>query len=170
MYLARKITRAKWVVKDGLAANEIPADAVTADLRSADNALSFWRCGDAADDELRQAALAIVAKAQRCDKLDLVWVAEESLTEEAVRVRDTKGETPVTAMARNHVDASDLDLVRLGKVAYRIAESIRNNQFMRLTRMEVRDILTSAIKDRLIEMSALDEQLREEVSDAMGAD
>ena len=34
MFLARKITRAKWSNKAELSADEIPADAVTADLRT----------------------------------------------------------------------------------------------------------------------------------------
>ena len=36
-YLVRKVTRAKWDRRDGLAENEIPADAVTSDLRTTNN-------------------------------------------------------------------------------------------------------------------------------------
>ena len=46
MFLARKVSLAKWSKKDELAEGEIPADAVTADLRTQDNKLSFWRCGN----------------------------------------------------------------------------------------------------------------------------
>ena len=53
MFLARKISLAKWSKKQEqgeLAEDEIPADAVTADLRTQDNKLSFWRCGDGEGD------------------------------------------------------------------------------------------------------------------------
>ncbi len=43
MFLARKITQAKWRPKEGFADGEIAADAVNADLRTQDNSLSFWR-------------------------------------------------------------------------------------------------------------------------------
>ena len=49
------ITRPKWQPKDGLALDEIPADAITADLRTANNALSFWQCGQATDLEVSDA-------------------------------------------------------------------------------------------------------------------
>ena len=42
MFLIRKIARAKWESKDDLSKEEIPADAVTVDLRTSDNVLSFW--------------------------------------------------------------------------------------------------------------------------------
>ena len=58
MYLVRKITRAKWDRTDQLGEVEIPADAVTADLRTTDNALSLWASPDAAGDGLTDAVLA----------------------------------------------------------------------------------------------------------------
>ena len=48
MFLARKITHAKWKRQDllpHLTSDEISADAVTADLRTSEDSLSLWRCG-----------------------------------------------------------------------------------------------------------------------------
>ena len=42
--LARKISRAKWEATKDLGDGEIQADAVSADLRTMGNTLSFWRC------------------------------------------------------------------------------------------------------------------------------
>ena len=53
MFLARKISLAKWSKKGELEVGEIAADAVTADLRTQDNKLSFWRCGDGESKRLR---------------------------------------------------------------------------------------------------------------------
>lgn len=80
MFLARKITRAKWTHKRGqLAKGEIAADAVTADLRTQDNALSFWRCPAEARDDIEKAALAIAATRDRVDKIEIVWLTEDEL-------------------------------------------------------------------------------------------
>ena len=76
-FFARKITRAKWMRHPELSAGEIAADAVTADLRTSGNALSFWRCGSAAEVEVERVALAMAAAGDRIDRLDLVWIAGE---------------------------------------------------------------------------------------------
>ncbi|HVQ74450.1 MAG TPA: hypothetical protein VMT79_02820 [Candidatus Binatia bacterium] len=39
--LVRKVTRAKWERREELGQGEIPSDAISADLRTTDNALSF---------------------------------------------------------------------------------------------------------------------------------
>lgn len=79
MYLARKIARAKWT-SNGNSSNRvtaagIAADAVTGDLRTQDNTLSFWTCPSGTDDDVEEAALAIAATWERLGKLDLVWLA-----------------------------------------------------------------------------------------------
>lgn len=167
MFLARKFTRAKWQPKAGIAAREIPADAVTVDLRTTDNTLSFWRYGEAGADGVRQVALAIAATAERVDKLDIVWVAEEMLRADGVRMQDTNGETPVRAMVKEHVDAAYLDLIRLGKVAFRIAQSIRETRCARYTRQEVITLLTSAVEKRFLDLSALKDKVQDVVRAAI---
>ena len=79
MFLARKISLAKRSKKSELEVGEIPADAVTADLRTQDNKLSFWRCGDGKRVEIEEAALAIAAAWESVDKIDVVWLAADEL-------------------------------------------------------------------------------------------
>lgn len=79
MFLARMITRHKWQPKDGLAADEIPAGAIAADLRTANNTLSFWQCGRATDLEVSDAVLAIAAGRDRIQKLDIVWILTDEM-------------------------------------------------------------------------------------------
>ena len=114
MFLARKITRAKWE-HTTINAGRIPADAVTADLRTRNNALSFWRCGSASDEELDDAVLALAAGSTRLLKIDLVWVSEADLQADGQELVDTKGQTPVQDLIEKHVDAQQLDYERLGK-------------------------------------------------------
>ena len=79
MFLARKITLAKWRSGKDLLEGEISADAVTVDLRTKENSLSFWQCGDEAQTKIEDAALAIASGWERVDKLDIVWIAGEEL-------------------------------------------------------------------------------------------
>lgn len=60
MYLARKITLSKWEARQGLSEDEIAADAVTADLRTQKNGLSFWRCCPETNGDVEKAVLAIM--------------------------------------------------------------------------------------------------------------
>ena len=90
MFLARKITRAKWVDAH-LDSGEIPADAVTADLRTRNNALSFWQCGDATEEELDEAVLALAAAAQRVESIDIVWLSYDELRTDGQRLDVTAG-------------------------------------------------------------------------------
>ena len=116
MFLARKITRAKWEPKQGFADGEIPADAVTADLRTQGNSLSLWQCGDATMHEVEEAALALATAGNQVDKLDIVWLSDDDLNADGQNWAETEGRTPVTDLIRRHVDLSLLDYGRLGKV------------------------------------------------------
>ena len=79
MFLARKISEAKWRTSqepewsDG----EIPADAVTIDLRTRENTLSFWRYGDGSESEVEEAALAMAASGDHIETVVMVWLSEE---------------------------------------------------------------------------------------------
>ena len=80
MFLARKISLAKWSKTGELEVGEIPADAVTLDLKTQDNKLSFWRCGDGERAGVNEAALAIAAACDRVDKIAVVWLAADLST------------------------------------------------------------------------------------------
>ncbi len=72
MYLVRKINHAKWERTNGLAPGGIPADAVTVDLRTMNNSLSFWRYTGDHYEGLCEAVLALAAGFERLDKADVV--------------------------------------------------------------------------------------------------
>ena len=164
MFLARKITRAKWAAKQELSVGEIPADAVTVDLRTQDNALSFWRCPNDTDSNVEEAALAIAAAGQRVDRLDIIWLADEELQADDQILRKTEGRTPVTNMTAMHIDVSRLDYVRLGRVARRVVTAIEANRYRRFTRARVKSLIEEALGQGRIDRGALHEGLRSEVS------
>ncbi len=141
MFLARKVSLAKWSKKSELEVGEIPADAVTADLRTQDNKLSFWRCGDAEGIEINEAVLALSAAGTRVDKIDVVWLAADDLQNDGQTLQDTKGRTPVFELAKLHVDVCRLDYIRLGKVAQRIVTALKEEQYLRLRKSACQESL-----------------------------
>ena len=164
MFLVRKITRAKWDTKQGLAAGEIPADAVTIDLRTQENSLSFWRCPSDSPGDVEQAALAIAAASERVDRLDIVWLGDDGIQADGQILTDTEGRTPVTDMADRHVEMSRLDYVRLGKVAEHVAAAIDENRHRRLTKAAVKKLVLAAVEQGRIDPGALHDGVRIEVA------
>lgn len=165
MFLTRKITRAKWSNNAQLSAAEIPADAVTADLRTRENALSFWQCGDGTPIEVEDAALAVAAAGDRIDRLDLIWLADEELQNDGQTFRNTPGRTPIPELSKLHVDVHRLDYVRLGKVAQRVADAIEGGRYTRLTKARVTKLLTEAVKQARVNPTDLSKNIQADMAE-----
>ena len=163
MYLVRKITRAKWSGDQGLADGEIPADAVTADLRTQRNSLSFWRCQNEAHDELDDLALAIAAGRDFLDKVEFVWLDDDELMDDGLTLNETPGRTPVAELSDSHSDVTQLDYLRLGILARRIQAAIEENRYRRLTRRSVKNLIADAIEQDRIDIDTLGPKLRQQV-------
>ncbi|MCI0418031.1 MAG: hypothetical protein L0312_02225 [Acidobacteria bacterium] len=166
-YLARKVTRAKWDGEDDFAEDEIPADAVTADLRTTNNTLSFWRVELASNDEIRRTALALATAAERIDRMDIAWVEENSFGAHYISMNPSDGRTPVASLRSNHVDVTKLDLGRLGKVATFIAEALSQGQHCRFTKKEVVQIIVKAVREDLVSINDLEPKVKEEIGNAI---
>lgn len=166
MFLARKITRSKWD-KEGFSDSEIPADAVTADLRTKENKLSFWKCGKGTVCEVEEAALALAAAAERVEKIEIVWISAEDLSSDGQKVDPSEGRTPVSELIGRHVDVSFLDYMRLGKIAHRFVSAMGEEQYVHFTKRRVTDLLAKAVEQRRVELSALKDKVRREVSKSL---
>ena len=163
MFLARKVTRAKWAAKHGLAINEMPADAVTIDLRTQGNSLSFWRCPSDATSDVEEVALAIAASREHLERVDIVWLDDQELQNDGQILTNSKGHTPVKDLIDLHVNVSRLDYVRLGRVARRLATAIEEGRYLRLTRARVKKLIVDAVEQGRIELEALENDVRTEV-------
>jgi len=166
--LVRKISRAKWDsnfnIQRGLAKGEISADAVTSDLRTQSNALSFWQCSTDSSNSIEDAVLAITAAGDRLDKLDIVWLADSELRSDGHSLKNTEGRTPVRDLVRMHVDICKLDYVRLGKIVERVHHSVQDGRWRRFTKLEIKKLLASAIIRGRIVPEHLGEGIRNEIS------
>ena len=152
-----------------LSAGEIAADAVTSDLRTGRNALSFWRCGNAAEAEVERVALTMAAAGDRIDRLDLVWIEEEHLAADGQAWQQTDGRTPVEESRSLHVDVIRLDYVRLGSVARRVANAIAGERCVRYTRGRVKKLLVDAVGRGDVALADLADRIGDEVADALRA-
>ena len=168
--LTRKVEIAKWDDRFGLAEYEAPADAVTKDLRTKGNALSFWRCETSNEDELRQVVLAMAAGAERIDPMGIIWIDEARFSAEHLNFTYTVGQTPVAVLRNRHVDVTLLDANRLAKVAYLIAEAIALKQYWYWTQPEIVKIVVEAVKQGLVLQKDLNRPVRQAVIEALKGD
>ncbi len=169
MFLARKVTQAKWRPKEGFAEGEIAADAVTVDLKTQDNSLSFWRSPTETTEDLEKVVLAIAATRNRVEKLEIVWLTDDDLRNDCQTLIDTEGETPVSELTGLHVDVCLLDYVRLGKIASRIAIALENCRWRRISKGRVKMLLVEAVEQKRVELADLQESIQGEVRKSLEA-
>ena len=170
MFLVRKITRAKWDSNSELSVGEISADAVTSDLRTQRNSLSFWRCRTETNGDVEDAALAIAAARDQVDTIDIVWLDEDELRTDDQRLRNSEGRTPVTELVGLHVDVYRLDYVRLGRIARRIVTAIEEKRYRRITRARVKKLLAEAVVQGRVKLADLQTSVQTEVQKSLDPD
>ncbi len=143
---------------------EISADAVTADLRTQNNNLSFWQCAEGTRKEIDDIALAIAAGRDKIDKVEIVLIDDKDLENDGQAIKATNGRTPVESLVRLHVDVMQLDYSRLGRVAHRIASAIAADQCHRVSKKRVERLLVTAItQDEILQIEGLNGKLRPQV-------
>jgi hypothetical protein len=147
-FLARKISRAKWQ-SGAFADDEIAADAITVDLRTTSNTLSFWTCATPNEAELNQVVLALATTAERLDKFDVAWISEQSVNDAGLATKNTEGKTPVENLRKRHADI------------------VTNNNHRRMARKDVLGLVTEAVRSKLIKVEDLQQNVREEVARAL---
>ncbi|MXZ57740.1 MAG: hypothetical protein F4Z16_04575 [Rhodothermaceae bacterium] len=158
------ISQAKWERKEWMDEGEISADAVTADLRTQNNSLSFWKCAKKTHKEIENVALAIAAGRDKIDKVEIVLIDNEDLKTDGQNIETSNGRTPVESLVKRHVDLMQLDYTRLGKVARRVASAVAANQCHRVSKQRVQTLLVTAItRDETLQIDRLNENLRPQV-------
>ena len=169
MFLARKISLPKWKPNPGFTEGEIPADTITADLRTTDNELSVWRCGDdqPTDADIRDAALAIASAMARADSIVLTWFDKGELHQAGHKIQQEDEVTNVPDLRSHHYNIQHLDYTRLGDIATRVAKAVENCQYRRFRKNQVLDLLADAVEQRRIDIESLDPKLRQEAQQTL---
>lgn len=164
MFLTRKISLAKWNAEPELAKENIAADAVTIDLRTYDNSLSFWRCDAGTSGDVEEAVIAMVAAGDQLDKVDVVWLSDEELQADGLILKDTEGNTPVADLADRHVDVCGLDYGRIGTIAVHVVAAINSKRFRRLTKANVKKLLLTALQQGRFSLNDISPKLRQRIA------
>ncbi len=167
---ARKVShRAKWGAADGFAPGEIVADAVTRDLSTQNNELSFWSCATPDESELLETVLAMAANGDRLDRMDVAWLDRAAVEGATVTIQASPHNalTPVDTVKGRHVDFGRLDLVRLGKVAILMREAIGGQGCKRFAKNDVLKVLVKAVRDGRLALEQLKDDLRRKVEAAL---
>lgn len=159
LFLARSISVAKWHSSTNIAAGEIAADAVTTDMKTQDNALSFWTCNPADTQTVDDVALALAARADHISKMDLVWVEETEVAKVPLKVVPEPGDTPAKTLVNNHRNVVGIDVVRLCRLSQTVAKAIHQKQTRRLTVKQVRDCLNAGIQAKKVDKIDLNPKL-----------
>ncbi|MEN0066168.1 MAG: hypothetical protein AAGA48_28765 [Myxococcota bacterium] len=166
MFLVRRLARAKWELPDGFKSGDIPADAITGDLRTKGNSLSLWRFAEVTGQGLDDAFLALAAtKDARAtvDKIDIVWMPESDFVGAGFDLNETDGDIHISDLVKNHVDAVKLDYRRLGLLAGYVARALKEDRWKRLTKSKVAKLLAEAVVGGRVSFDALTEKVQDEV-------
>ena len=171
MFLSRKINPAKWKKIEGLQPGETPADAVTSDLITKSNTLSFWRCDSFSKDHesVKAVALALAtgSRVERFELLRLVFIPVADLEAEGQTLKDTSGDTAVQSLTGLHVDISRLDAFRLAKLANSVAYAAQSLRCCRFMKSEVKTLVLNAFQGNQLDVSKLDPKLLMEINEAL---
>jgi hypothetical protein len=165
---------AKWNQRTGLREDEIPAYAVSTDLRAESNTLSFWRCASQPDApdwraSLDEVALAIACGRDRVHKLDLVWLPLREIESGGLSVADSQGRTPIEDLRGTHLDVVSLDVRRFCAIAEMIGAAVQQKRYARRTAGEVRKLLVRAVAERRVRLDTLAEEIQAGLRAALGS-
>jgi hypothetical protein len=163
--LARKLKRARWgTPTTGIAAGAIPADAITQDLKTESNQLSFWEFDDTSI-AFKEAALAFVAGFDKLTgAIDIALIDSSDLAATGVTLSASPGGTPVADLTLKHRDCSPLDATRLVAIAKVILRSTSSDDRIHtFTLRELRNLLADAIATRRVRREALRPDLLSDV-------
>lgn len=141
--LVRKVTIAKWKNAEWASVDRVPADAISIDLRTGSNTLSFWRADTPDPEAESKAILALLGSLDRIDKIDLVFVDTQELGQ--AKFEETLGNTVFEDLRPLHIDLANLDQHGLMAAVAAVGNQVYKDKVTRLTRKEVRTRLQNAL-------------------------
>ena len=168
--MAHKISYAKWSKVLNVPVNQIPADAITVDLRTHENTLSFWKCGDdqVTRPALEEVSLAILTELDKAAKIYLIWLRKETLEQGGYDIKQTDGKTKVPDLVSFHYDVYNLNYERLGDMARRVQKAVADGHWKQFRRDEVLEIAVNACRRGRLDTATLKPKLRSEVESKLG--
>ena len=159
--LVRKINLTSWALDSNvLEVEEMSADSITS-LQTTANKLSTWEIES--EDKVGEVVLALTSGFKSPATVHVTWVDKQLVFDEGFEVADDKGNSKVNDLNHCHRNIINLNYRLIGRLASLFAESLRNNQFKTFSRIDVLDILISAIKKDRLERKKLSEDLLRQI-------
>lgn len=167
-FLARMVSAAKWDVPMSGSVNEVSADALTSDLRTSNNSLSFWTVNDKDDEQcVRNAVLALASGRDRCDKMRLVLLDEVQFQKINVEIKQTEGITPAVKLAGLHRDVIELDSTKIVNLARLVAQEVRSSNLIQYSRNDIASLIKQGIIDGIVQKKSLSTRMLSQIGKAI---
>ena len=145
LYLAREITISKW--RKSIQTGN-PCDirhAIDNDLRSPQDGLSFWLT-DASTEDTALITTAIAAAPTYPDRIDIIVLSAEAVTQTGASVEQTTGRTPFTKTTARHIDVRASD-DQLAQIADLILAALHEERQIRTTRSAAIALVAKALRN-----------------------
>lgn len=137
----RKIEKAKWPEAGFLEKREIPADAITIDLKTKSNRLSVWEIES--EKSIEDVVLAIVSAMDTIESIDIIVLDAGFLRDKGIECVQVDGKTPFEAQNKNNKELASLTYRTLGIIASHIADGVADKA-KRYTEGRLKEMLREA--------------------------
>lgn len=157
------ISMAKWRADDGLATRFVLANAVSNDVRLAENTLSMWVCDPSDSRSIEDVVLALATNRDSVAKLDVVWIETDEVKRILIDIEEVPGLSPVTTLNDRHRDLRGIDIVKLVRLGRRISQAVGAEKYKRFTEKQVLKLIVAAIHDDRLQLLELNAKIQERV-------
>lgn len=158
--LARKITLGKWRGAEWASVDKIPGDAVSNDLKTTGNALSFWRADVEGKGE-DAAVLALLGTLQRVETIDIAFIDGDTI--DGAVLDETEGMTLFSELRNLHTDIAEVDTKVLSTTAVALGREIYTEKTKRFTKQTVRQRLQEALDTNKLDWDMLPESMKSDL-------
>jgi hypothetical protein len=169
--LARIAKATKWEESPSGDENEVSADAITTDMRTQGNRLSFWKFeeddGDSFVEETILALYTTPFTEKTLDKIDVIWIPISTIESDGFELCQNDGTTPLENLKKHHIDVSVLDGERVLLLASRIAEAVRSGRRKRTRRKEVEKLIANAVISGRVELESLSHRFKDDIKETV---
>lgn len=139
MLLARAVERPRWLRRTPAGATGPCADALTRDLQTKSDRLSWW----VVDDAKEEVAIAIASSRHHISNVDLAIVSSEEFDKLDISWDRSSGDTPYVAANERHCDLINLSATAIARLANHLHS--QREAIERVREGEVREMLIAAI-------------------------
>ncbi|MEL4407436.1 hypothetical protein [Shewanella algae] len=128
-FLLRKISPNKWQPNLALEPKNYSADAITGCTRTQHNTLSVWHSdtNDFSNRSVEELVVALATTMQQPDKIDVIWLDENDLTQLGLNIDDNSATTKFESVNSRHKDIVELDHEKLALVSEHIVNQFKNS-------------------------------------------